>query len=114
MAAPERFAVIDAAGDVEWEMRSRVFNNHDVPPAWSSWAAATSRSQTIASDQTVIIDAWPATDMAGMIGSCMVSFQLRRNPDATDDTYAADARLWEADIHYQAYGLGSQEEYPTA
>jgi len=103
----------DAAGDVEWEMRSRIFNNNTVPGAWSSWVAATTRSKAIASDQTVLIDGWAETDMTGLIGSCMISIQLRRNPDATDDTYAADARLWEADLHYQHYGLGSQEEYPT-
>lgn len=104
----------DAAGDVEWEMRYRLFNNNATVPDWSAWAAATSRSKTIAADQSVLIDAWEMLDMTGLIGSSMVSIQLRRNPAASDDTYAADARLWEADIHYQAYGIGSELEYPTA
>lgn len=103
----------DAAGDVEWEFRYRIFNNNSIPGAWSEWAAATSRSQTIASDQTCLVDGFGEVDMAGKRGSCLISMQIRRNPDATDDTYAADVRLWEADIHYQAYGLGSEQEFPS-
>ena len=47
------------------------------------------------------------------------SAQLRRNASATGaptgvtDTYAADARLWDVDMHYRICGLGSEQEYPT-
>ena len=104
----------DAAGDVEWEWRYRIFNNNSIPPAWSSWIAATSRSQAVGADQTLLVDGFTEVDMTNMRGSCMVSIQLRRNVDAVDDTYGADARLWEADIHYQSNGQGSEEEYPGA
>jgi len=103
----------DAAGDVVWEYRHRIFNNNTIPPAWSSWIAATTRSQTIGSDQTCLVDGFAEIDMTGKIGSCILSTQYRRNPDAAGDTYAADARLWEADIHYRSHGQGSEEEYPT-
>lgn len=103
----------DAAGDVEWEMRYRVWNNNAIAPAFSSWIAATGRSQAIASDQTTLVDSWPEIAMTGYRKSCMVNIQLRRNPDAADDTYAADVKLWEADIHYRRYGMGSAKEYPT-
>ena len=103
----------DAAGDVEWEMRYRTVANGAVASAWSEWAAADARSHTLASDQAVVIDAWSEIAMTGLIGSCMLGVQIRRNPAATDDTYAADARLWEADIHYMVGNLGSEEEYPT-
>ena len=51
--------------------------------------------------------------MTGMRGSCMISVQLRRNGATGADTYAADARLYEADLHYRVYGLGSETEVPT-
>ena len=103
----------DAAGDVEWEMRYRTVANGAIASSWSSWAAATVRSHTLGADQTVLIDAWPEIDMAGLVGSAMLGVQIRRNPDAADDTYSADARLWEADIHYQINDLGSDEEFPS-
>jgi hypothetical protein len=102
----------DAAGDVEWEERHRIIKNNSVPGAWSTFAAATGRSQAIASNQAVIIDSWAEIAMTGCKGSDMLHVQIRRNPDATDDTYEADAVLYEADIHYRAYGLGSEQEYP--
>jgi hypothetical protein len=102
----------DAAGDVIWQERHRVWNNNAIAPAWSEWAAATSRSQTIASDQTTLIDGFTEIATTGMRGSCMINIQLRRKADDAGDTYGADAKLWEADLHYKAYGLGSEQEYP--
>lgn len=103
----------DAVGDVEWEMNYRTIANGSVPGAWSGWAAATARSQTIAADQAVIIDAFTEVDMSGLIGSDMLHVLIRRNPDATDDTYAADAVLFDVDCHYRVFGLGSENEYPS-
>jgi hypothetical protein len=103
----------DAAGDVEWEERHRIIKNGSVPGAWTSFAAATARSQTIASDQAVLIDSWAEIAMTGCIGSDMLHVQIRRNPAATDDNYAADAVLYDADLHYRVYGLGSSQEYPS-
>ena len=103
----------DAAGDVEWEERHRIIKNNAVPGAWTEWAAATARSQTIASDQAVLIDTWGEITMTDCVGSSMLHVQIRRNPDATDDNYAADAVLFDADLHYRVYGLGSEQEYPT-
>ena len=103
----------DAGGDVVWEERHRIVNVNSIPGAWSDWAEASGRSQTIGADQTVLVDGFTEYDMTGKKVSCMVSVQLRRNVDAAGDTYAADARLWEADIHYQRFGLGSEQEYPV-
>ena len=103
----------DAAGDVEWEYRYRRWANGAVAPAWSDWVAATTRNQDIAADQATLIDGWPELSMTGHIGSCLLSIQLRRNPDATNDNYAADARLYDADCHYRVWGLGSEREYPS-
>ena len=38
--------------------------------------------------------------------------RLLRNPAAAGDTYAADARLFEFDIHYRKNKLGSAVELP--
>ena len=103
----------DAAGDVVWEEKHRVIKNNAVPGAWTEFAAATSRSQTIASNQAVLIDGFTEIDMTGCVGSSMLHVILRRNPGATADTYAADARLFDADLHYRVHGLGSEQEYPT-
>ena len=103
----------DATGDVVWEEKHRIIKNGSVPGAWTTFAAATSRSQTIASNQAVLIDGFTEIDMTGCVGSSMLHVIVRRNPDATGDTYAADARLFDADVHYRVHGLGSEQEYPT-
>lgn len=102
----------DAAGDVVWEMRHRIFNNGDVPGAFGSWVAATIRSVAVDATQKVIIDGWAEIDMATIRKSGWLHVQLRRNPDATADTYAADVRLFGADTHFRRFGLGSAQEYP--
>jgi hypothetical protein len=104
----------DAAGDVVWQMRYRVWNNNDIVPDFGAWTTATIRSQTIAADQTTLIDGWAEIDMAGKRGSCLVNMQIRRKADDAADTYAADCKFWEADIHYRRFGLGSEKEYPGA
>lgn len=102
----------DAAGDVAWEYRHRIFNNNAIPPAWSDWLTSDHRSKTVAADQTVLVDAFPELDMAGKRPSCIVNVQIRRNVDAAADTYGADVRFWEADIHYRKWSLGTEQEYP--
>jgi len=101
-----------ASGDVVWEERHRIWNNGEVPPDWSAWTAATLRSLPIDDTLRTLVDAWDQLDMTGKRVSCMVSVQYRRNPTAVGDTYTADARLYDADIHYQRLG-GSLQEYPT-
>jgi hypothetical protein len=101
----------DAAGDVEWEYRYRVIGIGEVPPAWSTWTAADSRSAEPGATQAHTLDAFPDIDMTGQTLSSIVSFQIRRNPAAADDNYAADARLWEFDVHYQIDSRGSAEEF---
>lgn len=103
----------DAVGDVEWEMRYRVFSAGVVPPAWSSWTAADSRSSTVDATQKQLIDGFPAIDISGQSVSAIISIQMRRNTAATDDTYGDDAKLWSADCHYLVDGLkmGSDLEY---
>lgn len=104
----------DAAGDVVWETRTRVWNVGDVPPSWSAWQARTGRSETIAADQRTLIDVMPELDMTGIQRSAMVSVQARRLQSDPSDDYAADARLWDCDLHHQRWGFMFAEEYPGA
>lgn len=67
----------------------------------------------VGADQTCNVAAFPEISMTGEVGSAMVSIQFRRKADDVTDTYAADARLWEADCHYQDYATGSSQEFPT-
>lgn len=93
----------DGAGDVVWEIRYRVIPIHGLPPAWTAWTAATSRSQDPGSTQKHVLDAFPAIDLTGAALSAMLSFQIRRNPAAV--------ALWEFDLHYLVDSLGSRQEY---
>lgn len=104
----------DAAGDVIWQFRYKAWNINAIAPAWSDWANANSRSTTIAANQRTIIDGFPEIDMTGLLGSAMVAVELRRLATDGGDTYAADARLEDADLHYQRRGFGSVNEYPSA
>ena len=103
----------DASGDVQWEEKHRIVRNGAVPGAWTDWAAATTRSQAIASTQHTIIDGWAEITMTGCIGSDLLQVLMRRNPAASKDNYGADARLFYADLHVRRYGLGSEQEYPS-
>jgi hypothetical protein len=101
----------NAVGDVIWEARHRVWGTGQVAPAWSDWTTPAGRSDPVASDQRQLIDYWAEIDMTGLGASSMVSVQIRRAATNASNTYAADARLWEADIHYQSAGFGTLTEY---
>lgn len=103
----------NVTGHVRWQERHRIWNNDAVTPDWSAWVNATGISSTTGADQKTRISSFPEWSMTGMRGSCMISVQLRRNGATGADTYAADARLYEADLHYRVYGLGSETEVPT-
>lgn len=109
----------NANGTVLWQERHRIWDNNAVTPDWSAWTGPTGISLATGADQKTRISSFAEWAMTGMKGSCMVSVQLRRNGSATGaatgvtDTYAADARLWDIDMHYRVYGLGSEQEYPT-
>lgn len=97
----------DAAGNVIWEERHRVLPLGSPPPAWSAWAPANARSAEPGSTQNQTMDFFPEIEMTGHPISTMISFQIRRNPAAAGDDYAALAALWEFDVHYQKDAIGS-------
>jgi hypothetical protein len=57
------------------------------------------------------IAAFDPIDMAGYRISCCIHWKLSRLADDVGDTYDADARLIEFDIHYQINTLGSRLEF---
>lgn len=109
----------NASGTVLWQERHRIWDNGSVAPAWSSWTGPTGISLATGADQKTRITSFAEWSMTGMKGSCMVSVQLRRNASATGaatgvtDSYAADVRLWDVDLHARMFGLGSEQEYPS-
>jgi hypothetical protein len=102
----------DGAGDVVWQRRYRAWDVNTIKPDWSAWESATSRSMTLGATQHTVIEAFPEIPMVGLHGSAMLAVQLRRLATDAADTYAQDARLEDADVHFQGQGNGSTEEYP--
>jgi len=98
-------------GHVIWELRYRVLILGQPAPAWSAWEGYASRSAVPGPDQNMIIDEFQPIDMTGAPLSSMVSIEIHRSAADVSDTYAADARMWEADIHYQRHGNGSASEF---
>ena len=102
-----------AAGAVVWEFRYVAVNIRGVIGAYSNWEACT---YTVPDENTAnkhSLADWSYLDMTGLVESAMILWQVRRNTAATADTYAADARLLEFDIHYRSNRLGSVTEIPV-
>lgn len=104
----------DGAGGVMWEIRYRVWNLHELTPAWSAWLQPAGRSMTLSTTQETLIDYWDEIDLTGIEKSAMISIQLRRNTADATDTYGDDAKVWEFDLHRLQLGDGTYAEYgPT-
>ena len=97
-----------ASGTVLWQMRYQ----------WSVHTEAREDEVTINSStpvtnsdvaDTQMITVMPAIDATGKLISSMLIVQIERLGGS--DTYAADARLLEFDIHYQMNSGGSASEY---
>ena len=58
-----------------------------------------------------LITAFTDISGAGKQISDMLILRLSRLGSDAADTYGADARLLEFDIHYQRFGFGSREEF---
>lgn len=103
----------DAAGDVVWTYRYKWIDYDGVASAWSSLFLGTD-TNTVDSTQKHIITSFDAMDAADHNISALLLIQLARLGTDAGDTYAADALLYEFDIHYQVDGKGSYQEYIKA
>jgi len=105
----------DAAGDVIWEYKYRIIQNNAIAPAWSSWIAAPDRSYEPGSTQMTIMDIFPILEIPVAVFpeinvSAIFSVVVRRNTGSSSDTYGADAKFWEFDIHVLNDSQGSTLE----
>lgn len=101
----------EATGDVIWRYRYRAWNIGEVAPDWSDWILPAGRSHVVGSTKITTIDYFPKVDQSGLKESCMFSIQLQRNTADANDTYGADARMYDFDLHRQELGSGSLNEY---
>lgn len=99
-----------AAGNVRWQLRYE----------WSAYlearTALTTTNETspvVNSDvaDTQMITALPNITATGKQISDMLVMRIERVGGHASDTYAADARLLEFDIHYQVDSFGSSTEF---
>lgn len=100
----------DAAGDVVWSLRYKWFNIGEVQPAWSSVLTATDVAAADAT-QKQMISTFPLISGAGKTISSLFLCQIGRLATDGGDDYAADALLYEFDIHYQSDSGGSIAEF---
>lgn len=104
-----------AAGNVLWQLDYEVVNNGDT--ALMTYASSISNS-TVASGtpdndtaNEVLITNIGDISMTNKTLSCLVLWKLSRIGGNAADTYGADARLLEFDIHYEVDSLGSNTEF---
>ena len=90
----------DATGDVIWSLRYRWFNFQDTEPSWSSLITATDVQGGPGATQQQAISTFGDVSGDGKEISSLFLCQVGRLATDANDTYAADAVLYEFDIHY--------------
>lgn len=100
-----------ASGGVVWEWCYALADIGGTFGAYSAWIAATAVVLNSDTAHKHALDSFAAVT-PDMKESGMIAWQVRRKHDATADTYAADARLWEFDFHYQVAKAGTVPEIP--
>ena len=102
-----------ASGTVLWRLEYEIVDNGSVAAMdyGTTLDAVTPVAGTPDTDtaNNVMISSFGQIDMTGRRVSCLMFWKLSRVGGS--DTYGADARLIEFDIHYQADSLGSAELY---
>lgn len=104
----------NAAGNVEWQLEykwSPIGGARDA--AWTTMTASTSVAGTPdnGSADVHLINSFGDLDTTGHEISDMLLMKLSRIGGATGDTYSADARLLEFDVHYQIDARGSDFQF---
>jgi len=100
------------SGEVMWQWCYSIANVGAVFPAYSAYFDGTNAVPHSNTVRKHALDTFPDVDMTGKRESCMICIQFRRLPSHASDTYAADARFLEFDIHYQSDKDGTEDEYP--
>lgn len=103
-----------AAGNVYWRLEYQIASVNGVFPG--SWTTLnTTTTSPVASDDNTadrhLISDFGTISMAGYTASCMLKCRVSRIGGDVLDTYGADAKLLEFDIHYLVDSLGSGGEF---
>ena len=101
-----------AAGGIVWEWCYAIADIGGTVGDYSAWIPAVNVVSHGDTANKHALDSWPAIAMTGYKESTMIMWQIRRNTAATADDYAAVARLFEFDFHYQVGKLGTATEIP--
>lgn len=97
------------AGDVLWHLRYQIADiNEAFPGTWTTLAVLGTASGDANMHQ---VSAFGPIDMTGYKISCIIKCEISRVGGDVTDTYAADAKLLEFDIHYQVDAPGSRQLY---
>lgn len=102
-----------APGGVVWQWRYAISNAGGIFPAYSAWQSAEPAVPHSDTANKHAIDAFPALEMGTNRESCILLWQVRRAPADAGDTYAADVRFFEFDLHYQSDKNGTVAEFPV-
>ena len=97
-------------GNVVWRFEYEIEN------IGGTFTGYTSDDITVAADGTAEkhqIDSFTDITMTGFNESCIMKWKISRIGGDGADTYNADARLLEFDIHYQVGKLGTATEIPS-
>jgi hypothetical protein len=104
-----------ADGDVAWRLRYQIIGIGDTGPGtWSDGEIVTTPVTGTPDGDTAwehLLTNFTEIPMTGQTLSSCVLFELARNGSDEGDTYGADARLLEFDLHYEIDSLGSAEEF---
>lgn len=97
------------AGNVLWRFEYDIANIHgDFAGSYSNVDVLAAAHGTVAYNN---VKSFPIIDMSGLTLSCFIKWKLSRIGGDGTDTYGADARLLEFDIHYQIDSVGSGLEF---
>lgn len=104
-----------AAGNVLWQLDYEVVNNGEVATmAYGSQLQVSGPVAGTPDNDTAnecLISSFGEVDMNRMRISSLLLWKLSRIGGDAADTYGADARLLEFDIHYKIDALGSAEQF---
>lgn len=100
-----------AAGGVAWTLEYKWFDVGDAHGSYSSPVLATEAQPDDDTADQHAIATFGEVAGTGMLISSIFIARITRDHDHASDTYAADARLYEFDIHYQIDDRGSAQEF---
>ena len=102
----------DSAEFVAWLCEYSMANPGETFPAFQTLALSTDVADGTPDGAVAnqhLITTFGELDMTGMDVSCIIKFRLTR--DISEDSYLADAKLLEFDIHYRVDSAGSAHEF---